>query len=122
MKTKVTGEPGLIYDYVRDGHINLGETLYIMADGTRRLVRGKKKTNGSVEENADSERERRPVAQRARVSIGIKRNEKDTRLSAPGKRATGVLVHPDRPNVFNKRNIRMDKKEHCQGELELVFT
>ena len=41
MSVKRKAEKGLLYDVERDGHLEVGDVIYIYEDGTRELVRGK---------------------------------------------------------------------------------
>jgi len=36
-------EKGILYDVERDGHLEVGDTIYIYENGTRKLGKGKKK-------------------------------------------------------------------------------
>ena len=39
MSVKQKKEQGILYDVERDGHLEVGDTIYIYEDGTRELVK-----------------------------------------------------------------------------------
>ncbi len=87
-------DEGILYDFERDGALQVGETILIYEDGTREKVNTTRlKTKTKEKSDVANQAGRRPITQRSRVSARIKRTKGNTRQSSSTKRLS--VLSPD---------------------------